>query len=354
MTKPPVAGTYKKGVASTRFDVKIDFLSLTYQGPMGWQWVAKQLGISPGKFEMLQLFQDGYRTQYVIHHITIRTDPLKEEWGIHVDISGQGARYLEQQANFSWTKLLNNLNHRGFKATRLDLAMDDYDEKLKIKTIRNKLLREEVTTRSQVSVYNEGSDHHRQAINGRSVYIGSAKSLKSILFYDKSVEQKAKGHRVLGDKWNRYELRLKKAYAQQAFETIAKSEADLGRYMVGILASSVTFRVRPKGGDTNKARWRVSPWWQRFLGDVERINLSSKAHNAEVQPLEKRLRWMIEAVSPNFYVLAKYLGVEGITQVLLTQGEKRLSARHRVQLQHMEDDSEGLAEVLQSFEKLKA
>ena len=58
------------------------------------------------------------------------------EMGIHVEISGQGCRYVESKINEDWRGFLYGLNLRKVKYSRLDIALDDYKETL------NFLLRE--------------------------------------------------------------------------------------------------------------------------------------------------------------------------------------------------------------------
>ena len=71
------------------------------------------------------------------------------EMGIHIEISGQGCRYVESKINEDWRGFLHGLNLRNVKYSRLDIALDDYKETLNFNVIERKVKSGEVISTSK-------------------------------------------------------------------------------------------------------------------------------------------------------------------------------------------------------------
>ena len=84
--------------------------------------------------------------------------------------------------------------------------------------------------------------------------------------YDKALER---GYSD-GRHWVRCETVFK---GDRAYNFI-KNDDPIGTKYCGVLKNYIRF-VEPNENDSNKRRWNVSKWWDKFLGDCKRISVCS-------------------------------------------------------------------------------
>lgn len=271
-----------------------------------------------------QRFRNGYPEHYFWNNITISFGADNERWyddpskarhdmGICVNFSGQGCRAYESEGG-DWlhlfkcfqgdlpTKLVTELpmafarafkDRRRFNVTRLHLAFDDHTDLIDIHRVEM-----DVRDRNYVSQSTKTeitwSDDQDTDIQGLSVGIGSKKSKVYVRIYDKAAERGYKDQH-----WVRVELQLRDDRAIVAIAQILHTQ-HVGRTVAGILRNYITFRV--PSGDTNKSRWPVAYYWQRVLGQMDKLSLWIKPgepyniHKSEVW-LKKQYGQLISTLS---------------------------------------------------------
>jgi phage replication initiation protein len=193
--------------------------------------------------------------------------------GVHVVISGQGCRQLEEEgvidfepgALFGWRGMLESLLGLGANVARLDVAMDDREGLLRLDVIR-----QSVRAGACVSRFKAGTMYEKCSLvdgcgQGETAYFGSKKSNMFIRIYDKAKEQLLPA----GVHWVRVEAQARNENAQQLAQLIV--DKGLG-VLAPVLNGYVRF-VEPSETDSTRSRWAVCDWWSAFLGVVERMPL---------------------------------------------------------------------------------
>lgn len=275
----------------------IDWLTFTDFLHTSPQDVMSFLGLSLEKYPWVyeHRFRNGYPEHYFWNNITISFGADNERWyddpakirtdmGICVNFSGQGCRAFETEGG-DWLHLFKRFQgdipwsavhespvdfcrvfkkDRRFNVTRLDLAFDDHTDYLDIYRIKS-----DITDRNYISkatyVDYTWSDHQKQDIQGLSIGIGSKKSKVYVRIYDKAAERGFKDRH-----WVRCELQLRDDRALVAMAQILDT-GHVGRTVAGILRNYITFRT--PSGDTNKSRWPIAYYWQRVIGQMEKMSL---------------------------------------------------------------------------------
>lgn len=254
------------------------------------------------------------------------------EMGIHVEISGQGCRYVESKINEDWRGFLHGLNLRNVKYSRLDIALDDYKETLNFNVIERKVKSGEVISTSKkrnveesyLQVHKQEKFDNKGESKGKTIYFGTRGSSVYIRFYDKKKEQENKGIKVDVDSWQRYEIVLRKEKAEDFIERFIEGETFDSLYL-GVISGAIRFV--DKGIDSNKARWKTSNFWVDFLAGAERIKLRSQEKTPDI---EKTISWFDNAVLSSLEVL-EMVSEQGDIDLykVLKESSKKLSERHK-------------------------
>lgn len=268
-----------------------DFLHTTPQEVMSF------LGLPDSKIPWVydQRFRNGYPEHYFWNNVTISFGADNERWyddpakarndmGICVNFSGQGCRAFETEGG-DWLQLfeqfqgdlpielVNELpmafcrafkDRRCFNITRLDLAFDDHTDLIDIHRVEYDVRERNFVSKSTKTEI-LWSDDQDTDIQGLSVGIGSKKSLVYVRIYDKAAERGYKDRH-----WIRVELQLRDDRALVAMAQFLHTR-HIGKTVAGILANYVTFRT--PSADSNKSRWPVAYYWQRVIGQMEKISL---------------------------------------------------------------------------------
>jgi phage replication initiation protein len=133
-----------------------------------------------------------YQDFLSIHFDSYDEDHEHLDKGIHLNISGQGCRFLETHiSNFSWQVFFKAMVNIGLRnVTRLDLALDDYLQRLDITQLWKKWQAKEIVTKIRKARYIESSDWTVEGDLGKTLYIGNPKRMQ-FRFYDKFQERRA-------------------------------------------------------------------------------------------------------------------------------------------------------------------
>ncbi|HER2159126.1 TPA: replication initiation factor domain-containing protein, partial [Streptococcus pyogenes] len=220
------------------------------------------LGIERKWFKAGRRNYEGYASSLVFENINIYYQGASNQ-GIHVDITGQGCRYLDymyeklrvQDEKFTqshgklrvhnWFDMFSLLyNHDVIKFTRLDIACDDLYGYIDIMHVFNKCLKGEMTMKFR-SWTPYGKFDSNGKSNGLTLYFGSDDSNIQCTIYEKNKQLKLDYH------WTRIELRFKQNYAEAMVKQILNADhVDIGVHFAGVLKNYITFRV-PNEKDSN-------------------------------------------------------------------------------------------------------
>ena len=187
---------------------------------------------------------------------------------VFLEMSGQGCRTFESDGNGDYDVLfqlcLRDIDlpkpQRRCRLTRLDLAFDDTSGHLDIFTIYDAVRAENFTSRMKDSHFHGGRD---RGVKGYSVDFGSKSSNVFIRIYDKAAERGFSPEDV--PHWVRCELQLKQENAMGFLYQV--TDNSMSEMYKAVLKNYLQFR-EPSDTDSNKRRWAVSEWWDKFLDDV--------------------------------------------------------------------------------------
>lgn len=269
------------------------------------KFFADHLGISEECWKPGRKNYEGYADSLVYENINIYYNGAENQ-GVHVDITGQGCRFLDiQMAKLrlqdsklpagkqkprihNWRDFFSCLYHSGkYSFTRVDVACDDFVGFLNVEKMFRKCLRGEIRMKFR-SWRPDGNFDSNGRTSGITLYFGSPDSRLNVVFYEKNKQLKVDYH------WTRCEIRFKKQRANEFVkEMLEKQDYDVGVIAAGILKNYLTF-IEPSETDTNKWRWEVSPFWTDFLEGVPRLQIAAALPDRTIQ---KSRRWIDDQVS---------------------------------------------------------
>lgn len=209
----------------------------------------------------------GYRDRLYWNKISIHFNG-REDMGVWLEMSGQGCRAFESYGTGDYESLFDEVreNSGEMNLTRLDVAFDDHDGLLDIweleKDTRSKSF---VSKFRKTMVQWEWDEMH--ALEGLSIYHGRKVSDVMIRIYDKAAER---GY-TDGRHWVRVELQLRDGRGL----AFVDEPGTVGGKFAGVIRNYVRY-VEQDGQDSNKRRWPMKSYWERFLGGVSAIRLYDK------------------------------------------------------------------------------
>lgn len=324
---PPYTNRGAGNTSSKSSIALVDWLQVTLHGVETLQQVKDLFGLS--ELEMLEMDNGyfGYPEMVQSNNISIMWRNDRAEY--HVMMTGQGCRFFETVTTVNWISLLGYLLY-GVKSnfTRIDIAVDDFEGTFTMNTIRRKI---QAKNPEVVSKLKTADILQRiKLVDGTtlidSVRFGSEKSRLLIRMYDKKMEREKEGHEVLEKSWVRTELQFRKEYANQVVEQLYATDFNVGMIVKGHLKNYLRFVV--PSDDKNKARWAVSPFWEKFLSKVEKLKLSLSAPDRTIETVKKAIE---KQYGPSLSMLDKALGTDELIEFLVDltiQSETRLKKKH--------------------------
>lgn len=247
---------------------------------------------------------------------------------MNVVYTGQGSTDLALRNDNDWAKIFSILTtyesknkpkveaeaKQSVNITRIDIALDDYDELVKFDAIEQKLKKGHY--RSSKRSYNivKTSDQNGQKL-GETIYIGNARTASGsrgnvyARMYDKLAQYREKNQLVTSDVrehwkktgkevWQRYEISFSKNYTNSIVEAILNGES-IDKIFKGSLRNLLEI-LTPRG--KNKNRWYKTKWWEDFLQYDEKKGFDLP--NRDVMFAET-LEWLRVAVLPSLNVMEK-------------------------------------------------
>lgn len=283
----------------------------------------------------------GYTETYFYDRLEIY---LSDKTGIHrkvmLNFSGQGCRIYEQKSSINWISLFACLlNEYKAKFTRLDIAIDDFNQIYQTSTIRNACFKKLCVSRLE----DWGNNTEGKLIDGDdyftmdSFYIGNKRSSRYFLnVYDKKVEREQAGKEVTVQTWTRTELRLKAEYATRFAIQVAQGSESIGYYTMSFLSEKIQFLKPGKYSNRSrsaKEKENISRWWNQFLGSCGKLNLSVKAPD---RTLEQVKTWFTENMSSTLAMIAddNPAQFEDAVNAILHIGRNKYKDKHIQLLKH--------------------
>lgn len=204
----------------------IDWLSTTFKGEVSDTAARDALSFGfPKRAWTVGTPRFGY-SNLLMHPFghNIMSNPGRPEMGVHVSFTGRSLRSLSEGGITALEMLNWSLKHGG-KATRIDLAIDVFDEAIDIVALASTPRVKEAPGSARKWKFFKGDD------GGCTAYIGSRQSDKFLRIYDKAIES---GQRERP--WTRFELEIKGDSAKVvAAEFAALTEGQHAGYIKGIM-----------------------------------------------------------------------------------------------------------------------
>lgn len=220
-------------------------------------------------------------------------------------MSGQACREFEININGDWYDLLNYLDGKG-NFTRIDIAIDDFEAKeiniydleemiLKKKYYRSCFRKRKIEAESNYAT----EDLDNEITSGSySLRLGT-KGSNNLLIYDKYLERKSVNQLDYEvNLWYRYEMRIVNPKANLVVKEYLL-DIIVGEYNFMKLACSILVEyldlLKPNLNDSNKSRWKRLPAWNKFLGEVRKIDL--RARMKYTPTIETLTKWSDKSLS---------------------------------------------------------
>ena len=278
-------------------------------------------GVELVKWVELEHGYNGYQKARRWGHVTVNYSGAVPGMGVNVQLSGQGCREVEALGVTDWQGVLRLLSERKASFPRVDFALDDRAGLLDMGELVGAVEAGRYTSPSnRWSI--DRSGHRKGEQHGVTIYIGSKQSDTQIRVYDKAAEQGLED-----ETWIRVELQLRDARADRAVALFSDPAGNGVASIVGVVRRYLDFKASTSG-DSNRSRQATAGWWQKFLGDVQKVKLTV----APALPTVEEVRqWVHRQVAPSLALLVEAFG--GDMRVLVEAcnvGRERWSVRHRL------------------------
>lgn len=325
---PPVSNT---GAQTTGQRILIDWFAFTLPFDADIYTV---LGIPGNEWVPLQTKTLGYSTMYLHGDMRVYTSE-REDMGIHCELSGNACRAYEFFMEGKWADLIQRIRENNGHFSRIDLAVDDFDGLFSLKDIEQKILAGEVVSYFRKSRILKEYSLGQQDNLGETIYFGSPQSRIRVRIYDKAIEtllkeqaskeadaitkeSKAKvpkkirqeNKQLREENYRQERLNLDQVWLRteiqsrdQRAEMIANyifTESEVGKIAFGILKNYINF-VEHSDTDSRKCRWQTSNFWTKFLGEVEKLKLTTEKQKRTIKQVKD---WIVRQVAPSLALLS--------------------------------------------------
>jgi len=210
-------------------------------------------------------------------------------------------------------QLLADLLYRfWFRASRIDVAWDDYERRITPGQVWEYCRAGDVSGFQLITPH---QDH--RVVSGAAVLEsdslafgrrGSDGSGKFLRVYDKAMESDGEQNCI------RWEVEYSGDRAAEVFRRLASASSlpELGAFLGALVGGCVSF-IRRAEGDKNLARCPVHEWWQEIVALLGRVSVRRPKRLATV---EQSQAWVARQVSGTLAVLRSALGSEGFREWL--------------------------------------
>lgn len=351
VVQPPSSNTGVERTKEKSLRSLVDWVRVTFFTHDFVQICADILQMDKDDFVPLEKGGYRYKKSYVNGNIKIYCDGIEPGMGVLLDMSGKGCRQFEASENFtSWKDFFTRCLAVQTNFPRIDIAIDDFKGYFTMKQIDKKIDRKEISSRFK-AVWDQGkrslSDSEKK--KGKTLRFGSRESMICIRFYDKlaQMENAKKCDGITF--WNRVEIEAKDDRARAIVEMIA-DDKPIGEMVKGVLKHYMRFLVK-NPNDTNKRRWKTWRNWERFLGGVSSIQLST---SPEQKTIQENIEWLEKQVSKTLLKVVMAESVEFLQEMFLKKQESLTPLDYRAIEMHVEEKKRRQAEEEEKRRKIKA
>lgn len=214
-----------------------------------------------------------YRVRKYFDGIHIEWDNVSDPDSLHVEMTGQGCRNFETfSSDPDFNRLFQMYIDGDINVTRLDVAFDDFIGVLNLDKMVKQYYAGHFVSKFVSAI------HTHELINcrpvpidkGHSLSFGSVTSDVYFRCYDKRLERQ----RFDIDHWIRFEMQLRRTAAGEFIKNYMLLDKNVGETFLSCVNNYIRFCKN--SDDTNISRWKIAPWWFKFVGDVGKISLYSK------------------------------------------------------------------------------
>ena len=316
-----------------------DWIEFTIHNNTVEKIITETLKLKKDDFVNLPKGKIGYTKQKIWNEgslfILYNEDEEKSKMGVHIILSGSGCRQYEKNKNIR-DLILCVSEHEKFKFTRIDIAIDDREGK----TINFDRFLKESNKHNFSSLWYKWSCIMEKRIAdgqalGRTIYYGSKSSQIFMRVYDKHLEQQKKQKKKREDppepmkeniNWTRLEIVFREKRAELAATYLASCN-EIGRLIRGVLKQYIRFLEKPKDSkDQRKRRWKTASWWDKLIGEVEKIKLTIKPAKKSIEDMKS---WVEKQIFPTIAAIttANEGDMDWLIEMII-KGRSRLKTKH--------------------------
>jgi hypothetical protein len=220
----------------------------------------------------------------------------------------------------------------GMRATRLDIAVDDFDKRISFDTVVESLTNRNYARFERFRIVEDFNGK----VLGKTIYLGSRNSDKFVRFYDKSVESDGEIDSY------RWELQSRGKHSEEILKTMLSLERPMdsdacARYLGSLVVGAVDF-VDRESGDRLQRQVRLD-WWQQFVdlvGNAVRVSLPKKE-----TLLIKTVAWFYRQVCTSMAMFREVLGPRAFGEwfrSFVETGQGRFEVQHFNRIQVARED----------------
>lgn len=227
------------------------------------------------------------------------------------------------------------LKECGFRSTRFDANIDDYDRKLKYELVLD------AAENSNFAYFRKKPHLHRDLESGGWCFTfgypskGQNAPDKQLVIYDKAPESDGEIDAI------RIEARYRDERSQEVFERFCSIPVDftkdslgieayeqmLSSLLASIVCGSISFVDKTSGAWAS--RCKMLDWWQDFTDSIAFGDAMKIPSNRPEPTCDRRIRWMFK-ISAAYETLMQILGDDAwkFVQELSDAGKKKMTASH--------------------------
>ncbi|MDT2010809.1 replication initiation factor domain-containing protein [Carnobacterium divergens] len=301
-------------ISESKLEVKFDYFRMRFPTHDFKKIIKEVLLMDFDSFLSEDKALYGYVETYCYGSIRVMNSMHNDDRGILIQMSGEGCRNYDdvlETLDQDWKIFIKRcLDHKG-SATRVDVALDDYEEIMPIPLMAKKIRSGCYSSKFQTYEILDSGNSTFNDQEGMTIYFGSKRSLIYFCFYQKNYEI-AKREKILVedvDVKNRYEIRMADEKARLFLNSYLNC-IDFGSSVCGILAEYVSFY------DSNDEDASMNLKWLKLLGKIESLDLKLVPKKPTI---DSKVSWLRSQVSRTLKIVqeaGKLKGVDILDEVI--------------------------------------
>lgn len=193
-------------------------------------------------------------------------------WTWRFEATGQGCRDLEDRGVDLRELLIYFRQEFQSRATRIDIAIDDFKGNCSFDWLLNKL-----EGGYYLSSFRGEYERMGTKSKGYSIQFGGRTSTRTLLIYQKNLERENKGYHLNINYWTRFEMRFLKERANDLYLFILSKEFDMNISSKGFLYEMLDIKIRECDRGNEKNSILTDRKWLDFLDHVEKCKIVNQS-----------------------------------------------------------------------------